>query len=232
MNNFKIRSYEKEILDRNNIPFEDIALNMRELNFINTYLGGHTISINGFKQFLFPAKSYTICEVGCGGGDNMNAIQLFADKNNIKLSWIGIDLNPYCIDFAKQQQQQLDAAWIVDNYKNVTFENKPDVIFCSLFTHHLNREELQEFLLWCRSNARVGFYINDLHRHRFAYWTIKILTHFFSKSYLVKNDAPLSVKRGFIKEEWENIFTDLNINNYKIKWQWAFRYLIVVKNEL
>ena len=50
----------------------------------------------------------------------------------------------------------------------------------------------------------------------------------FSKSYLVKNDAPLSVLRGFKKNEWKNIFEKAGIKNYSIKWKWAFRYLIVV----
>ena len=78
------------------------------------------------------------------------------------------------------------------------------------------------------ANSNIGFFINDLHRHPLAYHFIKLATQLFSKSYLVKNDAPLSVLRGFKKQEWENILRKSDLSDYTIKWQWAFRYLITV----
>ena len=57
----------------------------------------------------------------------------------------------------------------------------------------------------CMETAKHGFFINDLHRHPLAYHSIRILTSLFSKSYLVKNDAPLSVLRGFKKKELEDL---------------------------
>lgn len=44
MPDLKLRSYQKELLDGDNIPFDDIKQNMKELNIINTLLGGHDIS--------------------------------------------------------------------------------------------------------------------------------------------------------------------------------------------
>jgi hypothetical protein len=54
------------------------------------------------------------------------------------------------------------------------------------------------------------------------------LTSIFSKSYLVKNDAPLSVLRGFKKKEWFAILQQAGATNYSVKWKWAFRHLITV----
>ena len=82
---------------------------------------------------------------------------------------------------------------------------------------------------WMYHKSKKGFFINDLHRHPLAYYSIKWLTKAFSKSYMVKNDAPLSVKRGLLKKEWEAIFYKAGIKNFQIKWQWAFRWLIVCK---
>ena len=48
--NFKNRSSELELLDGENIPFNHIHQNMIELNFINTWLGGHGITLKGFKK--------------------------------------------------------------------------------------------------------------------------------------------------------------------------------------
>lgn len=81
-----------------------------------------------------------------------------------------------------------------------------------------------------QQNCTLGFFINDLQRNWFAYHSIKIITRFFSSSYLVKNDAPLSVARGFHKDEWLQVFQKAGIKNFNVEWKWAFRYLIISTN--
>ncbi|MBS1567088.1 MAG: SAM-dependent methyltransferase, partial [Bacteroidetes bacterium] len=102
------------------------------------------------------------------------------------------------------------------------------IIFSSLFCHHFTDEELHDMLPWMQCNALAGFFINDLHRHPLAYYSIKWLTAAFSRSYLVKNDAPLSVRRGFVKNEWQSILRQAGMNRYRLQWKWAFRWLLVV----
>ncbi|MFX6760091.1 hypothetical protein ABTH30_24635, partial [Acinetobacter baumannii] len=76
---------------------EDILLNMRELNTINTLLGGHAITIAGFKMIAGNKKQVHICEIGCGGGDNLVAVYQYAKKNEIELTITGIDIKKECI---------------------------------------------------------------------------------------------------------------------------------------
>ena len=229
MLNFSKRSEKKELLDGDNIPFDDLALNMIELNTINTYLGGHQISINGFKKLTTNKKQISIVEIGCGGGDNLKAIENYCNKHNIKIQLKGIDINQEIITYAIAQNKNLTCVCM--DYKQVKLETKPDIIFSSLFCHHFSQEELVTQIQWMKSNSTIGFFINDLQRNKMAYWSIKLITQLFSKSYLVKNDAPLSVKRGFVKTDWKTIFEKAAIQNYCIQWKWAFRYLIIFKNE-
>ncbi len=230
MIDYSQRSLKKELLDGNAIPFRDIADNMDELDFINTYLGGHLITINGFKKLSGNSKTISVCEIGCGGGDNLHAIDKFCKKNNIKAKFTGIDINPECIAFAKEKSTIENVNFITSDYSLVNFEiDKPSIIFSSLFCHHFTNDELVKMLQWMKNNATTGFFINDLHRHPIAYNFIKYATRFFSKSYLVKNDAPLSVLRGFKKNEWKNIMEKAGIKSYSISWKWAFRYLVVAR---
>ena len=92
MPDFSVRSYEKELLDRTDIPFADIKRNMQELEFINTNLGGHKITIAGLKKILGKTKrsGIVVCEIGCGGGDNLKVIDKWCRKNNIPVKLIGI----------------------------------------------------------------------------------------------------------------------------------------------
>ena len=98
---FSRRSYDKELLDGDDIPFADIRKNMEELDFINHYLGGHEVTLEGFKQVAGKKEALLVCEIGCGGGDNLVAIYNWCSKKNIKVSFIGIDIKKECIEFAK-----------------------------------------------------------------------------------------------------------------------------------
>jgi 2-polyprenyl-3-methyl-5-hydroxy-6-metoxy-1,4-benzoquinol methylase len=229
------RSYQKELLDRDDIPFVDIKRNMQELNFINTYLGGHAITLDGLRELLsnFSVSAETdllICEIGCGGGDNLKTIAAWCKKENIHASFIGIDINADCIGVAIETCKGLSTEFVHSNYKEVDFHKKPEIIFSSLFCHHFSNEELVDMLQWMRKNSLAGFFINDLHRHSIAYFSIKWLSRIFSKSYLIKNDAPLSVARGFTRTEWLTLLNSAKITNFKIQWKWAFRWLIIAVN--
>ena len=224
MLSFKHRSTQLELLDGENIPMKDITQNLKELNTINTLLGGHKITMDGVIR-LTKIPALTIVEIGCGGGDNLAFIQTKCQQLNLNPTLIGIDLKKECIDFAQKTNPSIQ--FICSDYRTVELKNKPDILFSSLFCHHFSNDELVKQLIWMKENSNIGFFINDLHRNWIAYYVIKLLTALFSKSYLVKNDAPLSVARGFTRKEWKQLFEQSGISNYSIQWKWAFRHLIL-----
>jgi 2-polyprenyl-3-methyl-5-hydroxy-6-metoxy-1,4-benzoquinol methylase len=239
---FKTRSHQAELLDNEDIPTEDLYQNLRELDFINRTLGGHSVVLDGIKYFINSAlktnieisniyKNINIYEIGSGGGDNLRAIGRFLNKKNIPHQLGGVDLKEDCIKFAKNHHSNsVKINYQIADYQLATFpDGKPHIIFNSLFCHHFREEELVKMLCWMHQNSQLGFVIADLHRHPLAYYSIKLLTQLFSKSYLVKNDAPLSVLRSFSRKEWQILLAKAGIKQYKIKWKWAFRWLILVE---
>ncbi|MBP1683126.1 MAG: SAM-dependent methyltransferase, partial [Ignavibacteriaceae bacterium] len=123
---------------------------------------------------------------------------------------------------------------LIDRINSDAFElpfknNSCDIIHTALFLHHFTEEELHFLLKEFLRTARKGIIINDLQRSYLALLGIKILTVLFSKSEMVKNDAPLSVKRGFTKQEILNLLEDVGATNFVIKKKWAFRWMIVIK---
>src|SRR3712207_5513357 len=102
---FATRSDTPELLDNPNIPFEDIRQNMRELDAINTLLGGHEITLKGFSLLLAGRHfedAVHIAEIGCGDGNNLRVIQRWAAKRGLAVQLTGIDYNKACIDYALQ----------------------------------------------------------------------------------------------------------------------------------
>lgn len=247
---FKQRSYQPELLDNDDIPTDELYQNLRELDFINHWLGGHSVILAGIEYFISSNKTNNseistynnisnisenifIYEIGSGGGDNLRAIGRFLNKKKFPHQLGGVDLKEDCVRFAENfQPKKYPIDYQIADYQLSIFPKvKPDIIFNSLFCHHFKDEELIKMLQWMHQNTNIGFLIADLHRHPLAYYSIKWLTQLFSKSYLVKNDAPLSVLRGFNRKEWITLLEKAGIKNYKIQWKWAFRWLILVEKK-
>ena len=141
-------------------------------------------------------------------------------------------MNVDCIDFMRTacaDYAEIEGV-VMDYQEYLRIHASVDIIHCSLFCHHLKDDELIELFSYMNRHAKTGFIINDLHRNWFAYYSIKFLTRLLNGSTLVKNDAPLSVLRGFKKMELENLLEKANVKNVYVNWKWAFRYLVLKNN--
>ncbi len=232
--NFQQRSYEKERMDAPDLSPEEFNKNLKEIVFINRYLGGANISWLGVKQIIddHGLQQVKITDVGAGAGDAF----AYFDQNNRhhQLQYEPLDIQPgakYCADelFPHLSEKM---KWHIGDYQAL-FETKngTDIVMANLFCHHLTDDELVGFLVGAARYARHGIVINDLHRHPFAYYSIKYLTRFFSRSEFTKNDAPLSVRRGFTKKEWHLHLKRAGLSQYTLHWKWAFRHLIVIHTQ-
>ncbi|TLV03593.1 methyltransferase domain-containing protein [Dyadobacter luticola] len=225
---FKTRSGEKELLDQDEIPAEDLFQNLRELDFINHWLGGYNISFAALKKVLKKGQPYILADIGCGGGDTLKRIANWNAKANFDLNLYGVDLKPVCIEYATENLKGKSVTLICDDYRQLfNHLHEVDIIHACLFCHHLNKEQLIELMHFTLQHRSV-LVINDLERNPLAYYSIKWLTKLFSKSYLVKNDAPLSVLRGFKKKEWQEIIKDAGVKTFSIRNKWAFRHEVII----
>jgi len=200
----------------------DSALN--ELKIINRYLGGVSVTEEGLAEFYrgkHSGPAFKILDAGSGSSDI-----LFKIKKRFKeIRIYPLDKNlGVCYYLKKNNSPDIICGDIFAlPYKEEYFS----IAHASLFLHHFSPEELKIILENLLLVVKKGIIINELRRNIFAFIGIKILT-FFSRSELVKNDAPLSVKKGFIKKELEEIFKDIPAAGFTIKRKWAFRWLVVV----
>ncbi|TAE14464.1 MAG: methyltransferase domain-containing protein [Bacteroidetes bacterium] len=228
---FAQRSYELEMMDYPITNRADIFQNFEEILFINRYLGGAEHTFNALQKMLAPYKgqTLTIADIGAGGGDTLAYIWKRKRQLGCEVKLVGVDLMPEAIDFAKQKFPEVPIQWVCEDFETWLPTQKPDIVLCGLFCHHLTDEQMVKFLRLAYQNTRIGFIINDLHRHFLAYYSIKWLTRLFAKSPLTRNDAPLSVLRGFSRKELTHFFQQAQIDTYKITWKWAFRFLCMAQ---
>lgn len=232
MPSFTYRSNDIEIMDDLNCAGEVVDQTLRELETINTLLGGNHVTISGVKKLLSKksATNFTIADLGCGGGDILKLVALWGRKRGLKFRLTGIDANLNIIAFARKNSEGFpEINYEFDNIFSGEFmAKKYDLILATLFMHHFTEDQLVEVFRSLKTQAAIGIVINDIHRHWFAFHSIRLLTQLFSKSKMVKYDAPLSVLRAFKKSELQSILQKAGIESYLLKWKWAFRWQLII----
>lgn len=233
---FATRSTQVEIMDDLGCQGEVVDQTLRELEFINKWLGGNHVTVDAFKKLIrgHEQETITVVDLGCGSGDMLRLLSDWGTRNKIHLKLIGIDANPHIIAFAKKRcadhpEIEFEA---VDIFSEEFRRKKFDVAMGTLFYHHFDSAQLTSFFAGLREQTRLGIIVNDIHRHPLAYYSIKWLTWLFSRSAMVKFDAPLSVLRAFKKNELTKILNDAGMNTHQLKWKWAFRWQVIWRQSL
>ena len=173
----------------------------------------------------------SVSNLGCGNGDILRDVAQFGRKNNYSFKLTGIDANLAAIDYANELSKDYSEL----NFKKIDIfsedfkEQSYDIVLCTLFLHHFKNEELIPFLKTITGKATIGIVVNDLHRHRLAYYLFKLIG-FFIKNEMVREDGLTSILRAFKKKDLENIAKELNVH-FSIQWKWAFRYLWILKKD-
>ena len=228
------RSSKTEIMD--DFTLEGVLLRdtLDKLEIINRLLGGNSVTISGLKKILknqSKNKTITIVDLGCGNGDILRDVAQFGRKNNYSFKLTGIDANLAAIDYAKELSKDYSELNFkkIDVFSEDFKEQSFDIVLCTLFLHHFKNEELIPFLKTITEKAKIGIVVNDLHRHRLAYYLFKLIG-FFIKNEMVREDGLTSILRAFKKKDLENIAKELNVH-FSVQWKWAFRYLWILKKD-
>jgi 2-polyprenyl-3-methyl-5-hydroxy-6-metoxy-1,4-benzoquinol methylase len=218
------RSAQKEIMDDFSIQDERIDEALRELTVINRWLGGHETSRKGLQNMMkhIPSiEAISILDVGAGGSD------LAVASLRAGITITSLDLNIRACEYSARLHPSvtvLDGSVLALPFKERSF----DIIHASLFLHHFTEDELRGILPALLATARYGIVINDLRRSVLAYWGITLFTRLFSRSTMVKNDGPISVRRGFARSELVRLCASLPTSSYVIHRRWAFRWLVCI----
>lgn len=229
------RSTESEIMDDFELQGAELQKTLKDLEHINSWLGGNQVTLNGISQLLKNQpkdKPIHIADVGCGNGGMLRKIASWARKENYKLRLTGIDANTHGIgiaenlatDFPEIDFLPLDI--FSEDFKKQHF----DIILCTLTLHHFKNPEIEKIMYLFSKQAKVGVVINDLHRSKTAYRLFQAFCAVFIHNEIARKDGLTSILRGFKKEELQEFATKINAKNQSISWKWAFRYQWIIQN--
>ena len=235
--NTKDRSSAPEIMDDFSMEGEILRDALDKIAKINQLLGGNQLTLRGVQNLIatIPNETeITIVDVGCGNGDMLRALSKYGLKHQLNFKLIGIDANAFTINHARE---------LSINYPNISYycedvfgKNfaalKYDIVLCTLTLHHFKDNEIILLMTVFYANCSIGIVINDLHRSAISYRLFQALCFVFRLNSMSREDGLVSILRGFKKNELVNFSKKLNLKNYKIRWEWAFRYQWIIKKVL
>lgn len=206
----------------------------KELLF-NTYQQFSTINrlISGwqriYKNHLRPVfqdqvKSYSVLDIGCGGGDIIKLLDQLAKRDGFELQFTGIEPNEHAIHFSSDQEWPTNISFQKNTSADLVQENRSfDIVISNHLMHHLKEPELK---IICRHAVKLAgkkVIFNDIERSDIGYASFKMAaTPLFRNSFIVE-DGLTSIKRSFRKKELQEALP----KGWDVQRQFPFRLLAI-----
>ena len=222
------RSTSLEIMDGDGLDYAEYGACMHDLSWVNLFTLAHRPTLRFLERLrrerrLPVGRPLEILDVGFGYGDMLRAIDRWAQRRGVAVSLTGVDLNPWAAQTAAVATPTgLPIHWLTgDAYA----QPECDLVISSLFTHHLGDAELPRFLAWSERTARLGWFVNDLHRHPLAYALFGPLCRVMGWRPIVRLDGLTSITRAFTAPDWRALLAAAGLpeSAVRIRWRLPFR---------
>jgi SAM-dependent methyltransferase len=219
--------------------YQEYRTVLRDLAAVNRLMRGYKPTLAfldritaGILEHRDTSQPLRILDVGSGGGDTLRAVARWASDRKLFVELTGIDLNPHSTSAAEEFSADDPHAHNIHFHTADVFsyspDFRPDIILSALFAHHLSSPEIVRFLSWMEQHARLGWYINDLHRSRRAAFWFRFLPVIFRWHRFIANDGPVSLRRAFVPEDWLRMLSEAHISSATIE-QHAMNRLCVAR---
>ena len=217
------RSEELELIDLGSAYYtqQEYHSCLEKLDKVGTYLGGDRATFKAMRHLSFSPRS--ILDVGCGGGGFTKKLAQRYPHAQIT----GIDISTQAIAYARSKCNLPNVSFTSQDLRHIPSKTV-DIVLSTLVCHHFSDQELIPFLNECLRVAKKYVIINDLHRHPLAWVSFRCLAPLLFRHRLITHDGSLSVKRAFVRSDWERYLLQLNIPG-KVTWHWPFRWVVVVE---
>ena len=178
------------------------------------------------KRALGGKRHFRLLDVGFGDGDMLRAIAKWSAARGITAELVGVDLNQKSREVARRATPaSRPIEYRTGDYADLAGEGF-DCIVSSLVAHHMTRDQLVAFLRFMDREARAGWFVNDLHRHGFAYTGYPMLAAVMGAHPIVKHDGRLSIARSYRPREWQPLLREADVDGARVFRAFPFRLCV------
>jgi len=218
---FDKRATELERIDTGDYTPEEYQTFLREIAFINRYLGDARALRRSLLREIEERDlpSFSVLDVGCGSGELLRTIAKFAEDADRATTLVGIDLNPISSSTTHTESLRFRQISSVqgDAFRLPFADDAFDYAISSLFFHHLTDAQIPIVMQEMARVARRGIIVIDLHRDVIPFIGYKIFCAAFRISRLVREDGSLSIRKGFKPTELTAIAENTGIGVRRVE---------------
>jgi SAM-dependent methyltransferase len=231
---FGERSTRAELMDTEPVAFEEFRACLFDLARVNRMTLGYRPTIAFFDRLLATCGGrlghpIEVVDIGSGYGDVLRRIDAWAMLRGVDVSLTGVDLNPWSRRAAAEATPTgRKIEWVTADAFAYDPPRGVDVVVSSLFTHHLPDPLVVRFLAWMEANARLGWFINDLHRHPLAYHFFRRFAKVARLHRFVQHDGPVSIARAFAASDWTRLVGEAGIDAAAVEIRWMIPFRLTV----
>jgi 2-polyprenyl-3-methyl-5-hydroxy-6-metoxy-1,4-benzoquinol methylase len=221
-----MRTIAEELMDADDLDADIYSAVVHDLARVNTLTLARRPTLNFLDKLAPQPGAIRILDVGFGDGDMLRAIASWARKRDQRVELVGIDLNPRSAP-AAQASTPADMAidYRTGDYADLAGE-RWDLIVSSLVAHHMTHTQLIDFLRFMDREAARGWFVNDLHRHGFAWMGFALLAQLMRWHPIVRHDGQLSIARSYRPAEWPPILAEAAITGANVARIFPFRLCV------
>ncbi|WP_122468937.1 methyltransferase domain-containing protein [Brevundimonas lutea] len=232
---FSVRSGEAELMDGLDTAYEVFRDCLADLGRVNRLTLAHRPTLayletlRGIGAFDLD-RPVEILDIGSGGGDLLRRISGWAARRGVPVALTGLDLSPWSARAASEAWRGgPEPRWVTGD----VFDHPcaADVIVTSLVTHHLTGTEIVRLLARMDAEARVGWFVNDLHRHPLAFHGFRVLAAVMRWHPFVRHDGPVSIARAFTVDDWRRYRSLARLDPHEARIARRFPFRICVSRE-
>lgn len=224
MRSLATRVLEEEQMDAAGLEPATYDRVLTDLARVNRVTFSHRPTLAFLKRATRGRTAFSLLDVGFGDGDLLRKIARWTEKRGIVARLAGVDLNPKSAAVAAAATAPgVAIEWITGDYADV---GGYDLIVSSLVAHHMTRDQQVRFLRHMDAQARLGWQVNDLHRHRFAYHGFPLLARIMGWHRIVREDGTLSIARSYRPAEWQPILRQADVTGARVHRAFPFRLCV------
>ena len=199
---------------------------LHDLAQVNSVTLARRPTLDFLSRAVGERKRFRLLDVGFGDGDMLRAIRSWADRRGIEAELVGIDLNSRSLAAARDRTPPaMEIDYRTGDYADLAGEGW-DCVVSSLVAHHMTRDQLVQFLRFMDREARMGWFVNDLRRSRFAWLGYPLLARLMRWHPIVRHDGRLSIARSYRREEWAPILASAAVEGAEVKRVFPFRLCV------
>jgi 2-polyprenyl-3-methyl-5-hydroxy-6-metoxy-1,4-benzoquinol methylase len=198
---------------------------LKGLGRVNRWTFAARPTLDFLRRGTAGRKRFTLLDVGSGEGGMLRVIADWARKRGLEAELTGVDLNPKSEGVARAMTPAgMAIAYRTGDYREL---GRFDFVVSSLVAHHMTDAQLRDFLRWMESNSDRGWFVNDLHRHLFAYLGFPLLTTLLGVHRIVRQDGQLSIARSFRTGDWDSILAEAGVaDGVEVRRYFPFRLCV------